>query len=314
MLGVLAMGMVGTDVADLQAALNYHLPPPAPPHTPPGPDRPPLKVDGIFGVKTDARLREFQRLNHLTVDGKAGPITMPLFTKAKLVTVRIPITPQDETPDEPNAASFLPVGGGGANALVGTQGQFAQAAPGGPSVGQSKPLIAPLQLQNVQVQTGGNLTLKPLLGPGKQNQAAFLAVQFTWVERRDGRHLELAVGTQFAAPLTRNMFGLSSSSAQTFAQASVADLLTINKANLHIFSPSAQVSFQRNHERSLFKSISVGVSIQNQIAWDFVKKGDNPIFSLFCQQQLGWTYDFTDRKGAIAPSFLVGATWQTNLF
>ncbi|MBI4528914.1 MAG: hypothetical protein HY695_34385 [Deltaproteobacteria bacterium] len=45
-----------------------------------------------------------------------------------------------------------------------------------------------------------------------------------------------------------------------------------------------------------------------------MKKGNNPVFSLFCQQQLAWTYDLADRKGTVAPSFLLGATWQTSFF
>lgn len=310
---VLSIGMSGKDVADMQAALNYHLPPPSPPHTPPGPERPPLKTDGIFGLKTDVRLREFQLVNGLVDDGKAGPRTMPLFTKAKDVTVKIRISPEDEAPIAANFGSF---GRPGAvrSSLVRSPGLIAQVAPNAPTPGPPAPLIAPVQLQNVQVQTGGNLTLAPILGPGGQAKALFLAVQFTWVERKDGQHLELALGTQFATALTNETFGLSTSSAQVFAGVTVADVLAFDIANLHIFSPSAQVSFQRNHENSLFKSVSVGLGIQNQIAWDFVKQGNNPIFTLFCQQQLGWSYDFTDRKGTIAPSFLVGATWQTSLF
>src|SRR6476660_3282715 len=102
----LMIGMSGKDVADLQAALNYHLPPPSPPHTPIGPDRPPLKTDGIFGTRTDLRLREFQLVNGLVDDGKAGPQTMPLFTKAKEVTVKIRISPEDESPLVANNLSF----------------------------------------------------------------------------------------------------------------------------------------------------------------------------------------------------------------
>lgn len=311
----LSIGMTGQDVADLQAALNYHLPPPSPPHTPPGTDRPPLKTDGVFGAKTHARLREFQRLNKLVDDGVVGQVTRPLFTKAKEVTVRIPITLADEPPVARNVAFFRP---GGASiqplALSRFPRLLAQVGPGSPPVGQSKPLIAPVQLQNRQVQIGGNLTLDPLVGPSPAAKALFLSVQWTWVERRDGRHLELALGSQLATPLTGETFGLDTFSAQSFAQVTVADVLAIDAANLHLFSPSAQVSYQGNFVDGVAKSTSVGVSVQNQVAWDFVKKGNNPLFSLFCQQQLAWTYDFADRKGTIAPSFLVGAIWQTSFF
>jgi hypothetical protein len=61
----LSIGSSGGDVSDLQNALN---------------NRPPtslalLDPDGVFGQKTDARVREFQRYNNLSVDGIVGPIT-----------------------------------------------------------------------------------------------------------------------------------------------------------------------------------------------------------------------------------------------
>jgi hypothetical protein len=34
-----------------------------------------LKVDGVFGIRTDKALREFQRLKGLKPDGIAGPLT-----------------------------------------------------------------------------------------------------------------------------------------------------------------------------------------------------------------------------------------------
>jgi len=62
---MLRRGSVGPDVAELQAKLN---------------DRDPtslsaLAVDGVFGPDTDARVREFQRLNGLEADGIVGPLT-----------------------------------------------------------------------------------------------------------------------------------------------------------------------------------------------------------------------------------------------
>src|SRR5258708_3672360 len=88
----LGLGMTGTDVRDLQAALNYHLRPPNPPHTLPGDPRPPLVTDGVFGPLTDARVKEFQRLNDLVDDGIVGHLTRPLFISSRSVLVKIPIS------------------------------------------------------------------------------------------------------------------------------------------------------------------------------------------------------------------------------
>lgn len=45
----------------------------------------PLKVDGIFGPKTEAMVREFQRLNRIKADGIIGPVTrLHLFPYLKM--------------------------------------------------------------------------------------------------------------------------------------------------------------------------------------------------------------------------------------
>ncbi len=63
-MAILRSGSRGIEVAQLQTALNSR---------PSGLS--PLKVDGIFGPTTLARVREFQAQNGLTVDGIAGPAT-----------------------------------------------------------------------------------------------------------------------------------------------------------------------------------------------------------------------------------------------
>jgi hypothetical protein len=61
----LSYGCKGPAVELLQRVLNFHMP-----FTPP-----PLVVDGIFGPKTKARTRDFQKLCEVTVDGIVGPQT-----------------------------------------------------------------------------------------------------------------------------------------------------------------------------------------------------------------------------------------------
>jgi len=61
---VLQQGSQGPAVASLQAALNFYVP-----------AVPLLAVDSVFGPKTDARVREFQRRHRLTPDGIVGAKT-----------------------------------------------------------------------------------------------------------------------------------------------------------------------------------------------------------------------------------------------
>ncbi len=61
---LLRLGSRGSAVATLQAALNFYLPAP-----------PLLQVDSIFGPKTEARVKEFQRRKKLADDGIMGPKT-----------------------------------------------------------------------------------------------------------------------------------------------------------------------------------------------------------------------------------------------
>jgi peptidoglycan hydrolase-like protein with peptidoglycan-binding domain len=58
-------GARGADVFAIQAALNYHI-------RKAGPQ---LETDGIFGRRTDERLRIFQKFNRLVPDGIVGPLT-----------------------------------------------------------------------------------------------------------------------------------------------------------------------------------------------------------------------------------------------
>jgi len=61
---VLSLGVSGQDVRAVQDVLNFHIR-----------RVEPLKVDGIFGPKTQARVMEFQKVNKLKADGLVGPKT-----------------------------------------------------------------------------------------------------------------------------------------------------------------------------------------------------------------------------------------------
>jgi peptidoglycan hydrolase-like protein with peptidoglycan-binding domain len=79
---ILTIGSTGSDVSELQALLNRR----------PPTQFPPLKIDNIFGPKTSARVKEFQRNNGLQIDGIVGPKTAAaLPTIAPVVAISEPI-------------------------------------------------------------------------------------------------------------------------------------------------------------------------------------------------------------------------------
>jgi hypothetical protein len=83
----LSQGMSGQDVRALQDVLNFHIR-----------RGEQLKVDGVFGPKTRARVLEFQKANKLVCDGIAGPKTQgKLYTVTELA-VPLVFMPRLELP------------------------------------------------------------------------------------------------------------------------------------------------------------------------------------------------------------------------
>lgn len=58
----LRLGSKGDDVKYLQVILNYY-------------SSEQLKIDGIFGAKTETAVKKFQKSHRLTADGIVGPKT-----------------------------------------------------------------------------------------------------------------------------------------------------------------------------------------------------------------------------------------------
>jgi peptidoglycan hydrolase-like protein with peptidoglycan-binding domain len=75
----LATGMSGPDIKAIQDALNVQF----------GLKSPRLDHDGVFGPKTDAKVREFQALKHLKVDGIVGKDTRLALFPVGVATVTI---------------------------------------------------------------------------------------------------------------------------------------------------------------------------------------------------------------------------------
>jgi Putative peptidoglycan binding domain len=83
---LLSRGTTGSDVSELQAALNFHIRGPATP----------LKPDAIFGPLTDARVRDFQRRAKLKVDGLVGPNTIASLYQQLSGAVEARLTPKEQ--------------------------------------------------------------------------------------------------------------------------------------------------------------------------------------------------------------------------
>ena len=78
----LSQGTTGQDVRALQDVLNFHIRRGAP-----------LAVDGIFGPKTNARVREFQSANRLAVDGIVGPRTFAQLFEVTVLPIPLVFMP-----------------------------------------------------------------------------------------------------------------------------------------------------------------------------------------------------------------------------
>ncbi len=74
-MNVLKVGSSGDDVGHVQELLNLLVITPSP-----------LKVDGIFGPKTEARVKQFQTNSRLTSDGVVGPVTGKALVAAVVTT------------------------------------------------------------------------------------------------------------------------------------------------------------------------------------------------------------------------------------
>ncbi len=82
----LSQGSNGEDVRNLQKLLNYHLSFP----------NVPLSPNGAFGPMTDGRVRRFQSVNRLHVDGIVGPRTRAVLLDARAVNFSAEVTPFGE--------------------------------------------------------------------------------------------------------------------------------------------------------------------------------------------------------------------------
>lgn len=117
---LLLRGTTGIDVKELQAALNFHIRQPAEP----------LNPDGIFGPLTQARVREFQRLAKIGIDGIVGPNTNAALYRTITVASESTIT-RKPTADRSVSRIGPSSAGGSRSSLVGFPG-LGQVSPANP--------------------------------------------------------------------------------------------------------------------------------------------------------------------------------------
>jgi len=158
MIPTLSKGATGQPVRALQDVLNFQIR-----------RGDPLKVDGIFGAKTDARVREFQTAVGLKADGIVGPKTNAELFEVTDVVVPLIFMPRLQlTPPR--------VGQGVAQGI------------------QPPRLIPPLQwpgppfLPGAPFQAGGSFTFRPnsvITLPDFSAPANVLGLQYTVPTRKD---------------------------------------------------------------------------------------------------------------------------------
>lgn len=278
---LLSRGSQGNEVRDLQGLLNYHLRAP----------RIPLAVDGIFGPLTDARVREFQRVNRLKPDGIVGPLTRSKLYATRTIRLNAEVSLAERRPRL--VASAARFGGG---ILLASAGDTIPVA-------DTPPAPQHLHIDNVQVQAGGQRTFSPWIGPGSPAfNSLVLTAQATFLVVSDGPHLELTPGAQVSlndSP-SDNKFN-----AQAFFQVTAADVIAPGR--FHLFSPFAQATFQANF--APFSAPAVGLTVGNTFQFDIIK--DNLMF--FVQGSLAANLSLGNGTVNVSPQVLGGMSWQFNL-
>ena len=67
-----------------------------------------LTEDGIFGAKTKAAVKDYQKKNKLVVDGIVGKNTWAALTAATSTTTPTPDATTPQTPTEPDYSNYNP--------------------------------------------------------------------------------------------------------------------------------------------------------------------------------------------------------------
>lgn len=279
----LYQGTRGDDVRELQGLLNYHLA-----------DSPPaVMTDGVFGPRTDAKVRDFQERNKIQVDCVVGPQTRSFLYATITVKIRTTLALR-----EGRSILVARAAGFRGGVLLASAGSTLPVS----DVPSADPAPPSFHLDNIQVQAGGQRTFSPWLGPSSPAfNSLLLTAQATFLRVGDGPHLELTPGLQMAA---NGAPSDSKYNVQAFFQVTAADVLAPGR--FHLFSPFAQATFQSNF--APFGSPTAGLTVGNTLQFDIIK--DRWMF--FVQGALAANLDLNTGRASVSPQVLTGMAIQAN--
>jgi peptidoglycan hydrolase-like protein with peptidoglycan-binding domain len=149
---ILRIGVTGRDVSEIQAALNFHLRRPA---------FNPLKPDGIFGPDTDKRVRAFQKMVGITVDGDVGADTTRELYRKVILPVLVVGARRQQTIGSNQFGFRRPSFFGSAG--FGNPG-FGQLTPPGSDKPNSAPVIQSQSAESDGIDVETKVTFNPLAG------------------------------------------------------------------------------------------------------------------------------------------------------
>jgi peptidoglycan hydrolase-like protein with peptidoglycan-binding domain len=218
-----------------------------------------LKEDGDFGKDTETAVREFQRRVGLKVDGIYGPKTEAvLWTRIAeaSVTLKVPVTPVNPPSVTPNPKVIQP------------PGKISNVAPAKPDQPSNGPGLVR------QLSVGSQVTfapwlLRPLPPPGTPTGNIWSGVvSFALVYRtaKDGPHVELALNPQLLVNSrvlnTDPRWGL-----QVNGQVTFADLIAPGR--FHLLSPFIQATAAISADPGI--GFGGGFSAGNQVSFDLIE-------------------------------------------
>jgi peptidoglycan hydrolase-like protein with peptidoglycan-binding domain len=280
----LAWGSSGEDVRRMQGMLNLHLA---------AKTSPPLKTDGLFGPKTDARVRYFQQINRLSVDGIVGPITRRAILDFRRTTSGAAGAPPGVSSAAlPTPTRFVlrpPLRSASFAGRVPVFGQVVrQAAPGDPT----KKTLSVVVQQGTAVNVAPNF-LSPLV----------LTAQANYFIRNDGRKpFVISPSLQLSANQVGSPVGpWTGQAAVQFGPQEITD------GPIDWFNPFVQLALQKNANQPF----NLGLSIGDQVNWNLI---DNKL-SLFVNGQVTTSVDLsTGTCSAPAAQILGGVSFEFVLF